>query len=193
MIKCLGYDKKRGVRWAIAECKACKRIYEVDPNKLQYRKHCGCMKSGRIINRYRNGYPKLAGVYKDIMNRCYNKKRITYNNYGGRGITVCDEWRSDSNVFCEWALRNGYEVGLSIDRIDNDKGYFPDNCRWASTTMQNRNKSDTKLTLEAAIEIRNSKSTYRELTHKYGVSMGTIWLVKARKIWREGHESRGAS
>ena len=154
VIKCLGYDKDKGGRWAIAECKICKRIYEIDPNKLQYRKHCGCIKSGRIVNRYRSSHPKLARLYKEIMNRCYNKKRLCYNNYGGRGITVCDEWRANSNIFCEWAIRSGYMEGLSIDRIDNDKGYSSDNCRWTTILEQNRNKRDTKLTLQLARIIR---------------------------------------
>ena len=184
-IKCQGYDKNRRVRWATVECKVCKRIYEVDPNKLQYRKHCGCIKSGRIVNRYRAIYPKLNNLYKDMILRCYNKKRLCYNNYGGRGITVCDEWRADSNVFCKWALENGYEENLSIDRIDNNLGYYPKNCRWTTITEQNRNKRNVKLTLDLAKEIRLSDAQISYLEKKYGVDRETIRQIKDNKSWRE--------
>lgn len=61
-------------------------------------------------------------------------------NYRDRGITVCDEWRKSFNAFREWALSHGYSDSLTIDRIDNDAGYGPDNCRWATVSEQNRNK-----------------------------------------------------
>jgi len=192
-ITCHGYDKKRRVRWATVECKVCKCIYDVDPNKLQYRKHCGCMKSGRIINRYAKEYPKIKGLYDEIRNRCYNKKRLCYNNYGGRGITVCNEWLRDSNIFCDWALKSGYKEGLTIDRINNDEGYSPENCRWVNITEQNRNKRGVKLNMDFAREIRSSNLTYRELQEKYGISSSTVWLVKANKMWVEDKLSGGAN
>jgi transcriptional regulator with XRE-family HTH domain len=64
--------------------------------------------------------------------RCNYKNHIYYANYGGRGITVCDEWSKSFVVFKKWALENGYKDGLSIDRIDNDKNYEPNNCQWLS-------------------------------------------------------------
>lgn len=191
MIECLGHIN--GSRRAVAECRVCKRIYEVDPNKLKYNKSCGCLKSGRIVNRYRNTHSKLSKLYKDMMSRCYNKKRLCYDNYGGRGIAVCEEWRTDSNVFCEWALVNGYEEGLTIDRIDNDKGYAPDNCRWTTVTEQNRNKRGVKLNMEYAREIRGSSMTINELAKKYGVSRASIEFVKANKMWREDVSTGGAN
>ena len=60
-----------------------------------------------------------------MMHRCYDTKRTKYPIYGGRGITVCEEWREDPNTFIDWALANGYKDGLQIDRIDNDAGYSP--------------------------------------------------------------------
>lgn len=65
-----------------------------------------------------------------MRSRCYRKSATGYRYYGGRGIRVCDAWRDDSNAFVEWGLSNGYALGLTLDRIDPDKDYSPDNCRW---------------------------------------------------------------
>lgn len=81
----------------------------------------------------------LRGVYSDMKQRCYNPKHKVYINYGGRGITICDIWRKSLVSFYTWALANGYEEGLSIDRIDNDGNYEPINCRWTTRCVQSRN------------------------------------------------------
>jgi hypothetical protein len=188
-IKCHGYNKEKGVRWATVECKECKRVYDVDPNKLQYRKHCGCMKKGTIATKYKKSHPQLAQAILHMKSRCYNKNNQDYYNYGARGITVCDEWLHDSNKFCEWSLANGFESnkGLSIDRIDSSKGYFPENCRWTNATEQSRNTRRTKLTWETASQLRIDSKTmnYDELANKYNVSKSTVWAVIAYKVWRE--------
>lgn len=186
-IKCHGYDTKRRLRWATVECKECKKEYEVDPNKLKDRKHCGCMKKRVIACRYAKSHPQLAQTYKHMMSRCYKEKNKDFYNYGARGITVCDEWQQDRNRFCEWALVNGFENNkkLSIDRIDNDKGYSPDNCRWANAAIQGRNTRRNVLTLKLANEIRGSNMKLTQLAKKYKVSLSTIWLVINNRIWIE--------
>lgn len=105
-------------------------------------KSCGCLIHRSSIKQ--NG-GRLYGIYSGMKSRCYNPNATGYKNYGGRGITVCDEWLSDFWAFHAWAMANGYAEDLTIDRIDNDKGYSPDNCRWATRADQNRNKRTVKI------------------------------------------------
>lgn len=188
-IKCHGYDKKRGGRWATVECKACLKEYDVDPNKLKYRKHCGCMRRDTIACKYAKSHPQLALAIKHMISRCYNINNQDYYNYGARGITVCKEWLKDRNIFCEWSLKNGFENDkqLSIDRIDSSKGYSPDNCRWVDAVVQARNTRRNVLTIEMARNIRQDAQTMNQsqIAIKYNVSKPTVWCVITNKIWKE--------
>lgn len=76
--------------------------------------------------------------------RCYNKNFEQYHNYGGRGITICAEWLHDFEVFHDWAMSHGYRDDLTIDRIDNGKGYSPENCRWVTIKAQQKNRRNNR-------------------------------------------------
>lgn len=77
-----------------------------------------------------------------MKNRCYNENADRYSDYGGRGITIYEEWLFDFDKFSLWAYANGYKPGLTIDRKDNNDGYYPWNCRWITKAEQNRNRRD---------------------------------------------------
>lgn len=82
---------------------------------------------------------RIYSCWTDMKRRCYNPKNKRYDNYGGRGISVCEEWRNDFKAFYDWAMANGYTDELTLDRINVDKNYEPTNCRWASQVEQMRN------------------------------------------------------
>lgn len=86
-------------------------------------------------------YTRIYRIWQGMKKRCYNPNFVSYNRYGGRGITVCEEWRNSSSSFYRWAINNGYSDDLSIDRIDNDGNYEPSNCRWTTSKVQASNQS----------------------------------------------------
>lgn len=186
IIKDLGYNIVKKVRRGIVECKVCKREYEVAVRQLRYRKHCGCIKRGSIVSKYSKSHPRLSNIYKHMIARCYNSNNQDFYNYGAREISVCDEWKKDRNTFCQWALANGYQNNLTLDRIDFNGNYEPSNCRWVNSSTQARNSRRNVLTMEKAELIRKEKDhmTFKDLAKKYGCSPSTVSLVVHNKIWR---------
>ena len=94
------------------------------------------------------GRSRLYRIWDDMIGRCYRPgKGKIYARYGGRGITVCEEWKNSFPAFRDWALKNGYNDSLEIDRIDNELGYSPDNCRFVTHRVNNRNRRNCRMIL----------------------------------------------
>lgn len=111
--------------------------------KNENTKSCGCLNDKTRKNNalYKHGLSrtKLYKVFTTMEQRCHNPKDKAYKHYGARGIMVCDDWRNDFTSFYDWAMINGYQEGLEIDRIDSNKSYTPSNCRFVNRTIQCQN------------------------------------------------------
>ena len=141
-------------------------------------KSCGCL-SGRPGGKS-PGW-KGTAVYsrwQAMKKRCYQVGTSGYENYGGRGIKVCDEWKDNPSAFCEWALANGFSEELTLDRIDVNGDYCPENCRWATKTEQARNKRNNLI-----LEYNGRKMTEAEYLEITGVKQGSIsWRLRKSKM-----------
>lgn len=131
----------------------CGNITEVNGDALIRGKtrSCGCYKSEETSKRKKTHgetESRLYAIWSAMKARCFNEHTIAYKDYGGRGITVCDEWANNYESFRDWANDNGYEENLSIDRIDNNGMYEPKNCRWVTSVDQaNNRRSNHNVTL----------------------------------------------
>lgn len=102
-------------------------------------------KKGRFKKDHGKTRTKIYRIWCSMKERCYNKNNKSYVHYGGRKISVCEEWKNSFKSFYEWATKNGYKEGLTIDRINNDDIYCSKNCRWVNRKIQNRNYSRNHL------------------------------------------------
>ena len=129
-------------RYGIYECPFCKVHFKTTTATVKNGKSTKCLSCARKVStnaKHNDSKTRLYNIWRCMINRVENKNSLDYKNYGGRDITICKEWRSDYLSFKKWALENGYSNTLKIDRIENNSGYSPDNCRWTTQTIQSRN------------------------------------------------------
>lgn len=153
---------KRKDRYCLFECAVCKkhfeaRFYDV---KRTNQNRCKSCASSQTSTTHGKTNTRLFNIWRGMKLRCLNKNNKDYKNYGGRGITVCDEWENDFLTFYNWAISNGYSEKLKIDRVNNDGNYEPSNCRWATNETQGRN---------TRILISRNKSGYRGVSFSSGI------------------------
>lgn len=175
----VAYKNKNGE--SVWECVCdCGNVVNVVCSNLKngHSTSCGCYKKICSIT-HNETKTRLHRIWAGIKARCYNTNIAQYKNWGGRGITVCEEWKDSYETFRDWALANGYQENLTIDRINNDKGYSPDNCRWATQKQQSNNKRNNTL-----ITFNNETHTISEWAEIIGVKSRTIQrrLVKNMPI-----------
>jgi hypothetical protein len=146
---------------------------------------CGCgmrtsgwnIKHGASVN---GKLPRIYRIWQGMKARCYRIDEDHYPRHGGRGITVCDEWRDNFKAFEEWSLKNGYADNLTIDRFpDNNGPYSPSNCRWATMVQQNRNKRSNVF-----IEAFGKKLTLAEWAEVTGLPLPVI-SRRRKKGWSD--------
>lgn len=142
VVKCDGPNKEGAISW-LCECE-CGNYASVRGSDLKrgFTKSCGCAAKSVLLRRnttHGGSKTRIYRIWQAMIDRTSNPRASRYSYYGGRGISICHEWR-DFAAFRLWAMANGYSDNLSIDRIDNDGNYQPDNCRWATQQMQVQNR-----------------------------------------------------
>lgn len=150
----LGWQFRINGHWfVVAECD-CSSVKVMRPHHISsgHSTSCGCVnKEITVARSTTHGYGRRAGlrtrlyrIWSGIKTRCTNRNSKTYADYGGRGIGICDEWQNFER-FKDWAEVNGYRDDLTIDRIDNDGNYKPENCRWVTPKAQCQNRRSARL------------------------------------------------
>ncbi len=173
-------------------------------DKRQLCKYCGSVldQDGKHTDKWKRSWSgdcvqhraRIYRVWTQMRSRCHYPNHPRYDSYGGRGIKICPEW-DDYAVFRQWMLEQDYRPGLQLDRIDNDDGYYPANCRLSTHTQQmqnrrlpSRNKTGkrynrTELTPEDIYTIRESELSYSELGRKYDIHNTHARNIKLRRSW----------
>ena len=175
VIEYAGQDKNKKTKW-LCKCE-CGNFVVCLSNNLRKgnTKSCGCLQKEKTIDASTiHGMRKnrIYNIWSLMKNRCSDKN---VKNYGGRGISVCDEWKNDFIAFCDWANKNGYADDLTIDRIDNNGNYEPSNCRWITPQEQSKNRRTNHIVI-----CDGKKYLITEISKIIGCSRHTI----ARRLER---------
>lgn len=143
-------------------------------------KSCGCYKTA-IINEFNRRHggagTRLYRIWQNMKDRCSRENNAHYSDYGGRGITVCEEWQTSFDAFRDWALSSGYDDSLTLDRRDNDGGYTPENCRWATRKEQANNQRSNRVVI-----FNGEKHTVSEWAEICGIS-GNALRLRLNRGW----------
>ena len=185
--------------WCVCDC-GNRIITNSHALKMGNRLSCGCMRRAKTKPQHprqqrkkpdfcieaRKIYRRLSNIWRLMKERCYNSNALNYKNYGARGISICDQWLNDRDSFIFWAIAHGYGQDKSIDRINNDMGYSPENCRWVDWATQCNNKRCCHY-----IEYGDECMTVKQWERRLGLSRGTIkWRLANGWTPRQAIEGR---
>jgi len=165
------YEKKK---FCSNKCSGESRRLPISPCKIEQKARRNIRK-GYLHRGYEH---PIYTAWKNMRRRCYSLNFKQYSDYGGRGISVCSEWRSDFVSFLRWALDNGWEKGLTLDRINNDGNYEPKNCRWATWREQLTNTRRNHM-----IEYNGKTKTITEWSEELNIHVNT--LTKRLTAWKD--------
>lgn len=151
---------------------------------------CGCLRKERVSETHRTHRSRRSRLYyiwNLMIQRCTNPNNGSFPYYGGRGITVCEEWRTDFGAFRDWAMANGYDETVprgqcTIDRINNDGNYEPANCRWVDMKIQATNRRNNNNQNNQVITYNQKTQTLAQWAKEYGINKNTIRL-RLRRGW----------
>ena len=178
-------NNKQGKQMWVCKCDCGKiKVKPVTTNDLKSGKvkSCGCLylesNKGRRLS-HGLTHSRIYNIWQGLLSRCYYSKNVAFKNYGGRGITVCEEWRNDFKAFYNWSISNGYSEKLTLDRINSNGNYNPSNCRWVSMKEQENNRRNNRL-----IFYKNKKYTVSQLAEKLNITSATL-LWRLNNGWNE--------
>lgn len=181
-----GYKDKSNVYWK-CKCDCGNTTYVLSSNLIGgTTKSCGCLKNEMARERFKthgDSRPgadlfRLYSIWCGIKQRCNNTHNHAYKYYGGSGISVCKEWEDDYVSFREWSLANGYSDDMTIDRIDCNGDYSPENCRWVDMSVQNNNKDNIR-----RYEYNGESHTITEWSDITGISFTTLYGRIVHRNW----------
>lgn len=177
-LECVGVSKDRHKIW---KCRcSCGNEKVVSSNDLKSgnTKSCGCLLRGQKTNYVHGRHnTRLYRIWQTMKARCKYETHIESTNYHKRGITVCNEWLNSFEIFAEWADSHGYADNLTIDRINTDGNYEPDNCRWVTPKVQCNNKRNNRV-----LTINGVQKTVTQWSDISGVNRFTIYTRLNRGV-----------
>lgn len=185
VIERVGTDGKR-IRWRCVCACGSEKVTAASNLARGLTRSCGCLQRDRTSNaKTTHGLSgtRLYHIWVNMLARCGNPRNHKFSDYGGRGIVVCAEWHKFA-PFADWALANGYSDDLTIDRIDNDAGYSPENCRWSTSLEQSRNKRaarSQKLTDKQVAAIRRDARPQAVIAAEYSILPNHVSRIKSGK------------
>ena len=177
-LKVISFAGKRNrTRYWLCECK-CGNRKEIREDHLTsgVTHSCGCKKKSQIIQRNKENtkhgkrYTRVYKIWQAMKYRCYNPNSDEYQYYGERGICLCDEWNNNFSKFYNWVINNGYKDNLTIDRIDVNGNYEPDNCRWTTMKIQENNKRNNNV-----LAFNGKEQTVTQWGEELGMNRDTIY------------------